>query len=82
MGKLLLEGGCPRCVEVNRVGQHEPRQRRDHASRNQILNPAFRLVADPIVNDEAASLWCPVEIQESQPGAVVLGQDIEELGQE
>jgi hypothetical protein len=49
---------------------------------NKVFNATFRLVTDPIIDGDAGFFCLRYEVQYSQAGTVVLGQDIEEGGQE
>ena len=53
LGLALFEGFGPGGVEVNGVGQNQPRQRGDKALGDQVLNAALGLVAHPVVDGQA-----------------------------
>src|SRR5437867_13155119 len=53
----------PRCLEINRVRQHEPGRFLDSSLWNQIANPIACLIGDPFVNVLSRSIRIFFEIE-------------------
>src|SRR5690606_34056635 len=66
------EGALPATVEVNRVGEHHPGDRRDRAFRYDVLNPVFGLLGNPVVDFTSCFFWRIDEIGQLESRAVIL----------
>jgi hypothetical protein len=76
-----IERPGPGRVEIHCVGQDQPGRSIQDAGRDQFLDPVLGLLADPVV-DRFASFLLPGKVQAPHLGAIVGGQEIEELGLE
>ena len=75
---LLVELLRPRCLHVDRVGQHEPGFLVDHARRDQILDAVVRLLFDPLVDVQARGFRGFDEIHLLKRRAVDLRGELQE----
>ena len=62
--RSFAKGNCPRCIEVDGVGEDKSSQFVDNVCRNEVSYPVLRLLADPIVDGETRLFRCLNEIEE------------------
>ena len=77
MRGIRRERLCPRRLEVDRVDQHEARQRVEHALADQLGDAAVGSVADPLVDLHARTFGVRPVVHQPQAGAEALRQRVE-----
>jgi len=76
-GIALFELRFPRRIEVHRVGENQSRQLIDSSLRYQVLDTVFSLLLNPVVNNKARFFRRLLEVEYTQPGAIVHGERVE-----